>query len=137
MLDLNKLEKRLDDTLSQELDDWNWMDMNCEEIIISKFQPKETLVTAAYHNKKMYMVKYSKGAYEDFEEITIFVTNSKEKADAYAVRFNTLLDELIYHYKKMYKFNDDDIYESDYYGTKLCKVMDINSCFVEEVEFRP
>ena len=41
----------------------------------------------------MYLVKYSKGSWDDYFEVTLFVTESEDTAKEYVDKFNTILNK--------------------------------------------
>jgi len=87
---------------------------------------------------KMYVVKYSKGSYDDYHELDIFVTADKQVVDKYIEKFNKRLD---YWKEYMNSFKDEYGYRDDKKCTtaisyRYYDVVDIGYAFVEEVELR-
>jgi len=87
---------------------------------------------------KMYLVKYSSGSHDDYHQVDIFVTDSKEVADKYVKKFNERLDhwsEYILRFEDKYGYRDDKkcvtAISYRYYDIK-----DINSAFIREIEIR-
>ena len=58
--------------------------------------------------KKMYIVKYCGGSYDDLYEANVFVTDKKATAIKYVTKFNKMLKKWKEHYKQ---------YEETKYGT--------------------
>jgi len=87
---------------------------------------------------KMYLVKYSTGSYEDYHQIEIFVTKSRETADKYVLRFNKKLD---YWKNYMKNFQDKYGYRDETKCTtsisyRYYDIIEVGYSFVEEVEIR-
>ena len=53
--------------------------------------------------ERIYIVKYSKGNYDDWIEIDLFVTKHKQTAIDYVAKFNTILEEWKDFYNKDYE----------------------------------
>lgn len=50
--------------------------------------------------KKIYLVKYYGGQYEDYHTRELFVTSDKETADNYIIKFNSILNKWKNHYSQ-------------------------------------
>lgn len=101
---------------------------------------------------KMYIVRYSTGAYDDFVINNVFVTGSISIAESYVTRFN----DVINRYKNFYKQFEEHRYpelfkdpeyildEDDYrlsrkhfeYYDRWYELKGFNECFFEEIEVR-
>ncbi|RLD69236.1 MAG: hypothetical protein DRI95_00660 [Bacteroidetes bacterium] len=60
--------------------------------------------------KKMYLIEYYGGSYDDFYTVKIFATANKTTATKYVTKFNKLLKKWKKYYSK---------YEEDSFGIKL------------------
>ena len=91
--------------------------------------------------KKMYIVKYSSGSYEDYCSSDIFVTDKKSKATKYCTKFNT---KLKYWQSYFDQFCEEtgignmrwikDVYSIHY--DRWQQLSEINNAYWEEVEVR-
>ena len=77
--------------------------------------------------QKIYIVKYAKGSYEDYEEITIFATMDEIKAKDYISKYNMILDKLK-TYNQICRNTNSLIYSLN--------KKELHQCFYEEVELR-
>ena len=90
--------------------------------------------------KKMYIVRYCGGSYDDWYEANVFVTDKKTTATKYVTKFNKMLKKWTKHYKQ---------FESKELGMNWIKeeyveqhfnrwdsLQNINSCYWSEIEFR-
>ena len=89
----------------------------------------------------MYIVKYSRGCYDDYSVVTLFVTDDKETAENYEEKFNNLLSKLKEHYYNKYEKDDHGIQTIKYeYVTDKFEswhvISEINKCFFHEIEKR-
>lgn len=89
--------------------------------------------------KKIYLVKYEEGSYDDWCEHIIFATSDLKKAKMYVAKFNKIL--------KKWKKNFKQFEEKKWWGVELKKeyermywrhqrIAKINKCFFEEIELR-
>lgn len=90
---------------------------------------------------EIYVVKYSKGSYDDYYEVTVFATTKKSTATKYVTKFNSILKR----WKKYY-----GQYEELRYGTvswikdehikkhfkRWSKLNRFNKCYWESVKIR-
>ena len=90
--------------------------------------------------KKMYIVRYCGGSYDDWYEANVFVTDKKTTATKYVTKFNKTLKKWKKHYNQ---------FESKELGMNWIKeeyveqhfnrwnsLQDINNCYWSEIEFR-
>lgn len=87
--------------------------------------------------KTAYIVSYWFGDTFDYYEFDIFVTEDKELAERYVVKFNNLLARLKEHYKR-YE-NEDEWIKEEYDEIKFQgwqRVMECSNCNIKEVEIR-
>lgn len=88
--------------------------------------------------KAIYIVKYSRGAWDDYEEVDVFVTESKSKAEKYRAKFNRILKKWKTHYSK---YEDEslgwikDEYEEHYF-MRWYSLREVNGCYIKEIEQR-
>jgi hypothetical protein len=77
----------------------------------------------------MYIVKYSKGSYDDYVQTVVFVTKSKIKASKYVLKFNNILKK----WREYYSIN-----EIPEYGTahEILFFKDVDRAWAELVEER-
>jgi hypothetical protein len=77
----------------------------------------------------MFIIKYSVGSNDDYEQRTIFVTSSRIIASNYVLKFNTLVEK----WKEYYNNN-----ETPLYGTiqEIFFYQDVWECWFEEIEER-
>ena len=91
--------------------------------------------------KKIYIVKYSRGSYDDCSEEIIFATLKKSTATKYVTRFNKILKQLEESNKKLEKVDSygwtwiKDKYAKNFWR-RWSTVRDINIAFCEETEIR-
>ena len=89
-------------------------------------------------NEKMYLVKYSTGSYDDYCQIEVFVTKSRETADKYVERFNKKLDywnEYMKSFKDEYGFRDEKKCTTAI-SYRYYDITEVGYSFIEEVEVR-
>ena len=90
--------------------------------------------------KKLYIVKYSSGSYDDYHTTDVFVTDIKSKATKYVTKFNKILKKWEKYYKK---FEEKDCgmgwikdeYVQQHFDRWNC-LREINLCYWEEIEVR-
>jgi len=90
--------------------------------------------------KPIYIVKYSRGSYDDYREENIFVTTKKSTATKYVTRFNKILNILEQNNKKFEKLENGwpwiaEKYCENYYR-RWSTIRDINKAFWEQSEIR-
>lgn len=90
--------------------------------------------------KKMYIVKYSSGSYEDYCEICVFVTINKSRATKYVTKLNKLVKKWREYYKQ---FEGDDGLCSDWISddhldkfNRWYSLKQFNNAYWEEIEIR-
>lgn len=85
----------------------------------------------------MYIVKYSAGSYDDWHEVDLFVTNSKETADKYVERFNNLIPKLKEYNKKFENKKKEWIMKKYWkFYNRWNKINDVNRCYYRELNER-
>lgn len=91
--------------------------------------------------QNIYIVKYAKGSYEDYEEIIIFATMDEIKANNYVRKYNIILDKLKTQYHKygdhsggFSTIKKEFIRSNVFY--RFYEVFKLRRCFYEEVELR-
>lgn len=89
-------------------------------------------------SNKIYLVKYSKGLYDDYHTVVIFATKSKETADRYVKKFNRILDYWLDH---MNSFKDKWGYRDDNKCTtaishRYYEITDVGQAFINEIDIR-
>ena len=86
----------------------------------------------------MYIVKYSAGSYDDWHEVDIFVTKSKETADKYVEKFNTLLEKFKIHNQKFEEGEEGWEWIKPEYSEKFFdrwyKIKEVNECYYHEIK---
>lgn len=84
---------------------------------------------------KMYIVSYSKYAYEDRETFHVFVTGDEKKAIEYVNKFNGILDKWTNYYNQFtWNYSLKEEYKKYYY--RWITLKDFNEAYYDEVEFR-
>lgn len=102
--------------------------------------------------KKLYIIRYSTGSYDDFVVVNLFVTHDKSLAKNYVKRFNTIVENYREFYKKFEEhkypdllhdpeFIDDKFYyeltdENVQYYDRWYELKEFNECFFEEIKIR-
>lgn len=87
----------------------------------------------------IYIVSYSTGSYEDYQEIILFATTKKSTATKYVTKFNKLVDKW---YKYYSQYEDDNMFgwiKQEYvekYFNRWHKLKEINKAFYQEIEIR-
>ena len=90
--------------------------------------------------KKIYIVKYSGGSYEDYYTIDIFITDNKSNATKYVKKFNKLLKKWNKYYEQFeedkfgMKWIKDEYVEQHY--NRWSSLKNINNCYWHEIEVR-
>ena len=84
----------------------------------------------------MILVSYSRGSDEDYQEIHLFVTDDKEKAEKYIEKANAILEkwQMFYEEKSTGEANGD--YEQYTFTPRYVQLEEINGFFTEEIEVR-
>ena len=90
--------------------------------------------------KKIYIIKYCGGSYEDYYTKDIFITDNKSNATKYVTKFNKLLKKWNKYYEQFEegKFGMKwikDEYVEQYYN-RWSSLKDINNCYWQEIEVR-
>jgi hypothetical protein len=89
---------------------------------------------------KLYIVRYTKGQYDSFEKIDIFVTANKRKATKYVTKFNRILKKWKKHYSQYAESDGVIDWIKDEYLEKHYKrwysLRGINECYWQEIEIR-
>jgi len=89
---------------------------------------------------KMFIVKYSSGSHDDYEEWDIFITSKKSTATKYVTKFNRKVKYWQSYYSQFeydmggFKWIKDEYVESHY--TRWNQIRKINRCYWEEIEIR-
>ncbi len=90
--------------------------------------------------KKIYIVKYSGGEWDDYFTADIFATEKKSVATKYVTKYNKLLKKWSDYYKK-FESNDlcmkwikDEYVERHFY--RWNKLKGINNCYWESINVR-
>jgi len=84
----------------------------------------------------MYIVAYSDGSSEDWREYLVFVTQDKDKAEKYIESANNILEKWRSFYLE--KSIEEQVmdYEKLVFTERSCKLQDINSFYIMEIEAR-
>jgi len=78
----------------------------------------------------MYIVYYTTGKYEDFTIVSAFVTDDKNKAANWVLKFNRILDKWTdYYYEDKSKYMQTMIEEIIYFK-------EVGKAYFEEIELR-
>jgi hypothetical protein len=88
-------------------------------------------------DKKIYLVKYSTGQYEDYNEKIIFATFDKQKAIKYVSKFNQITNKWDKYYSKYngdYRWIKDEYVEK--YFNRWYMLHELNNCTYEEINIR-
>jgi len=78
----------------------------------------------------MYIVYYTTGLYEDFTRVPVFVTEDKNKASNWVLKFNKILDKW-----EDYYYQD----KSKYMGTMIEEIIyfkEVGKAYFEQIEIR-
>lgn len=84
-------------------------------------------------NNKIYIVGYSKGSYDDYEEVNVFCTFDEKIARKWENKFDLLCRKWSTFYKRLERQHKDRRY---LYSLRYVKIQDINTSFVKEIEVR-
>lgn len=87
-------------------------------------------------NKILYIVKYSVGSYDDYQEVIVFATKKKSTATNYVEKFNQVLHKWYAYYSQ---YEEDGWIKSEYvekYFDRWRQLSDINRAFFEETTIR-
>ena len=90
--------------------------------------------------KKMYIVRYCGGSYDDWYEANVFVTDKKTTATKYVTKFNKTLKKWKKHYNQ---FENKELgmnwikeeYVEQHFN-RWDSLQNINNCYWSEIEFR-
>ena len=87
--------------------------------------------------KKIFIVEYSTGDWDDYCVNTIFATTNEKTAIDYVMRFNRIVEKWKTYFKQFkdedgYLINDDFPINYDRY----CQIMDVNRAYYCEIETR-
>jgi len=90
--------------------------------------------------KKMYIVRYCGGSYDDCYEANVFVTNKKATATKYVTKFNKVLKKWKEHYKQYEGKEFGMVWIKDEYleqhFDRWNSLRNINKCYWNEIELR-
>ena len=90
--------------------------------------------------KKMYIVRYCGGSYDDWYEANVFVTDKKATATKYVTKFNKMLKKWKEHYKQYEdkEFGMDWIKEEyiEQHLDRWNSLRDITKCYWNKIELR-
>jgi hypothetical protein len=90
--------------------------------------------------KKMYIVRYCGGSYDDWYEDNMFVTDKKATATKYVTKFNKILKKWKEHYKQYEgkEFGMDWIKKEyvEQHFNRWNSLRDITKCYWNEIELR-
>lgn len=78
--------------------------------------------------KYMWIVRYSRGSWDDFVRINVFVTTDEEKAKAYCEKFNRILTK--------WKEYWGQIEETEYNFNRWNEVLETNNSYYDKIEIR-
>ncbi len=88
-------------------------------------------------SNKIYIVKYYRGSYDDYHEVTVFATASESTAKKYQAKFNRMLKKWKDYYSQYEeeKWGARWISEeySENYFHRWMSLRDITKCYYEEV----
>jgi hypothetical protein len=89
---------------------------------------------------KTYLAKYSRGSYDDYRTIDVFVTDDKELAQKWVNKFNTKLSHWKKHFSKYSHEWSAQILDERFYdiinGERFDDIMETNEAFITEIEVR-
>jgi hypothetical protein len=88
--------------------------------------------------KKMYIVKFSSGSYDDYSIFCVFVTEKKSIATKYVTKFNKILKKWKNYYSQ-FENDDRDWIKEEYVNQHFKRwhaLREINECYWEEIEVR-
>jgi hypothetical protein len=90
--------------------------------------------------KKIYIVKYGFGGYDDYTEVIIFATINEATAKKYVQRFNRILKKWKEHYaqyengERGFRWLKDEYAETHFERWNMLR--EIKGCFYHQVELR-
>jgi len=90
--------------------------------------------------KKIYIIKYCGGSYEDYYTKDIFITDNKSNATKYVTKFNKLLKKWNKYYEQFeedkcgMKWIKDEYVEQHF--NRWNSLKNINNCYWQEIEVR-
>lgn len=76
----------------------------------------------------MWIVRYSRGSWDDFVRINVFVTTHEEKAKAYCEKFNRILTK--------WKEYWNEIEQTEYNFDRWTQVLETNNSYYDKIEIR-
>ena len=89
---------------------------------------------------KAYTVGYSVGSYDDYREVTVFITLDKKKATRWCTKFNKMMKKWKLYYDQYTKDVGLKWYDADKYGYKFYarwhELYKLNSASYNEYEIR-
>ena len=89
---------------------------------------------------KAYTVGYSRGSYEDYREIIVFVTFDKKKAQKWCKKYNKMLIKWKRYYDKFTKDVGFKWYDSEKHGYEFYdrwhSIFELNGASYKEYEIR-
>lgn len=90
--------------------------------------------------EKIYIVKYSAGQYDSYDEVTIFATTKKSIATKYVTKFNRLLKKMKEYYSQ-FETNEMGIIwikeeHAERHFERWYQMNRINRCYHEEISLR-
>jgi len=91
-------------------------------------------------NKQLYIVKYTTGSNDSYDEINIFVTHSKSKATKYVTKFNKMVKKWRDYYQQFEDNNCENKWIKDEFTNqhfnRWYMLREINKCSYEEIGLR-
>ena len=87
----------------------------------------------------MYLVQYSTGGWDGWDEHQLFVTSDKCMADAYAEKMTRVGAKLAKYYNELYYVSSIENVSQERLRIILCKYYkwgDFNQCYVSPIEVR-
>jgi len=90
--------------------------------------------------KKIYIVRYCGGSYDDWYESNVFVTDKKTTATKYVTKFNKTLKKWKNHYKQFegkelgWNWIKEEYVEQHF--NRWNSLQNIKNCYWSEIEFR-
>ena len=85
----------------------------------------------------MYLVNYSRGVWDDYALISVFVTHDETKAQAYVDKFNTLLDKWKSYYKETVDVDNAWLMaHADEKVKRAYELLEVNKAYINKIEVR-